>query len=157
MSSTTPFYHILCISDWWQIGNVVLAMTGEQLWFYVPAYGDRVATIAWLNIHGGNDTKWVQAPATSLEQTAAENKKNARQWEQHNVQWPVQLIVHVLKPCLLKDKLSWDGYTSVIANTVKSRQPMEQDTCVCRVTVHLQTFCLQLKSYFFLMVGVAEV
>lgn len=36
----------------------------------------------------------------------------------------VQLIVHELKPYLLKDELSWDGYTSVKANTVRSGQLM---------------------------------
>lgn len=32
-------------------GSVVLVMKDEQLRHYLPAYGDRVATVAWLNSH----------------------------------------------------------------------------------------------------------
>jgi len=60
-------------------GSVVLVMTDEQLGFYLPAYGDRVATIAWLNSRGGNGIECrPQSPILSRLREKIEKRKAMR-------------------------------------------------------------------------------
>jgi len=60
-------------------GSVVLVMTDEQLRFYLPAYGDRVATIAWLNSRAGNGIECrPQSPILSRLREKIEKRKALR-------------------------------------------------------------------------------
>lgn len=60
-------------------GSVVLVMTDEQLRSYLPAYGDRVATIAWLNSRGGNGIECrPQSPILSRLREKIEKRKAMR-------------------------------------------------------------------------------
>ena len=60
-------------------GSVVLVLTDEQLRFYLPAYGDRVATIAWLNSNGGNGTEFrPQSPLLSRLRLKIEKRNTLR-------------------------------------------------------------------------------
>jgi len=60
-------------------GSVELVLTDEQLRFYLPAYGDRMATIAWLNSNGGNGTEFrPQSPLLSRLRLKIEKRNTLR-------------------------------------------------------------------------------